>query len=213
MTVPRPTSYHHGHLRQALTAAALTLISERGVDGFSLREAAREVGVSPSAVYRHFPDKAALLAAVAEDGFTLLATSTAAAVDAALGHPDPRRAAVEALHAVGSTYVEFAVTYPQHFRVMFGPHGAGATPQPRGSDARGRTPYDLFVLALDGLTHAGVIPPEGRADAELPAWSAVHGLASLLIDGPVRRPDPGERNEETRRVVNFVLTALRGQSG
>lgn len=212
VSADRTARYHHGNLRHALTDAALHFINERGVDGFSLREAAREVGVSPSATYRHFPDKAALLAAVAEDGFTLLATRTTAAVDAALAQDDARHAAVEALHAIGRTYVDFAVTNPQHFRVMFGPYGAGATPRPRGSDAEGRTPYDLFILALDGLVHAGVIEPDHRTNAELPAWSAVHGLASLLIDGPVRLPEPEARQAETRRVVRFVLSALNART-
>jgi AcrR family transcriptional regulator len=68
----RPATYHHGDLRRALVDAALALVQERGAEGFTLREAARRVGVSQTAPYRHFETKEALLAAVAEEGFTTL---------------------------------------------------------------------------------------------------------------------------------------------
>lgn len=118
---PSRGQYHHGDLRRALLEAALALVSSKGAEGFSLREAAREVGVSPAAAYRHFEDKKALLAALAHDGMGRLATAMEKAVAAAPGVPgSPARAAAE-LGAVGHAYVEFAVRNPSHFQVMFGP--------------------------------------------------------------------------------------------
>src|ERR1700742_1719921 len=84
----RRDSYHHGDLKRALTSAALSLVAERGPKGFTLTEAARRAGVSAAAPYRHFTDKAHLLATVAEQGFLDLHTALAAAVDAAPGPTD-----------------------------------------------------------------------------------------------------------------------------
>ena len=106
--------YHHGDLRQALVRSALEILSEAGVGSLSLRAAARRARVSAMAPYRHFADKEALLAAVAEYGFRELAARlTAAAATAA----DPR----EGLAALGVAYVLFACDQPSLFKLMFGP--------------------------------------------------------------------------------------------
>src|SRR5512142_1408312 len=105
----RKGRYHHGDLRNALVAAALKLVAKQGVEGFSLREAARAVGVSPAAAYRHFADRSALLRALAHEGLARLALELEDAVASAPGAPgSPARAAAE-LAALGAAYVEFAV--------------------------------------------------------------------------------------------------------
>src|SRR5271163_1488355 len=109
----RRDSYHHGDLKRALTSAALSLVAERGPKGFTLTEAARRAGVSAAAPYRHFADKAHLLATVAEQGFLELHTALTAAADA---ESEP----VSKLVAIGRAYVRWAVTHPDHYRVMFG---------------------------------------------------------------------------------------------
>src|SRR5690242_16682619 len=115
---PRKLGYHHGDLRNALVAATLKLVAKGGVEGFSLREAARAVGVSPAAAYRHFADRSALLKAVAHEGLARLAGTMEEAVASAPGAPgSPARAAAE-LRALGVAYVEFAVANASHFRVM-----------------------------------------------------------------------------------------------
>ena len=86
MMIPTRPTYHHGDLRNSLIRAALALVAERGVEGFSLREAARTVGVSASACYRHFSDREELLAAVAHEGLDTLAEEMRAAADGARGH-------------------------------------------------------------------------------------------------------------------------------
>src|SRR6201996_5494872 len=101
----RRDSYHHGDLKRALTSAALTLVAEKGPKGFTLTEAARRAGVSAAAPYRHFADKAELLAAVAEQGFRDLHTSLAAEA------PSSPSARVTAL---GRAYVRWAVAHPDH---------------------------------------------------------------------------------------------------
>ncbi len=178
---PARAAYHHGDLRRSLLDTALRLIAEHGPEGFSLREAARAVGVSPAAAYRHFADKPALLAALAAEGHGRLAEAmekAAARVEA----PDPRARAMAALGAIGQAYVEFAVRNPSFFRVMFGTslREAGFEPccAPSGRDA-----YQVLSDMLDGLVECGAVPPERRAGAEIPTWAAVHGFSRLVVDG------------------------------
>jgi AcrR family transcriptional regulator len=178
--------YHHGDLRNALVAAALKLVAKHGVEGFSLREAARAVGVSAAAAYRHFEDRSALLKALAHEGLARLALEMEEAVATAPGAPgSPARAAAE-LTGIGGAYVEFAVAHPAHFRVMFGPWcdlGDELAPEllPRGRD-----PLQLLVDTLDGMVRAGAITAAARQGADVAAWSAVHGFASLLVEGGLK---------------------------
>src|SRR5512136_65494 len=117
---PSKAPYHHGDLRHALLEAALDLVTARGVEAFSLREAAREVGVSPAAAYRHFADKDALLAALALEAFARLGQAMERAVSRAPGEAGSKAHAAAVFLAVGPAYVEFAVQHPAQFRVMFG---------------------------------------------------------------------------------------------
>src|SRR5205809_439421 len=108
-------SYHHGDLRRTLIDASLALVEEEGIGALSLREVARKAGVTHNAPYHHFPDRGALLAAIAEEGFGRLAQETAAARAAVPDDPLAR------LTACGQAYVRFAIASPAHFRVMFRP--------------------------------------------------------------------------------------------
>lgn len=203
---PKRVHYHHGHLRNALAETALRLVAERGPEGFSMREAAREVGVSPAAAYRHFADKAALLSALAVDGHARLA----AAMERAIARvPDPagsRRHAVAALAAIGEAYVDFAVRHPSHFRVMFGPciQVEGFAP---GCAPSGRDSFQILVDALDALVASGAIDAGARPGAEVAAWSSVHGLAGLLVEGAIRL-SPRERAAAVRGLVRTLHLGL-----
>jgi AcrR family transcriptional regulator len=178
---PRKDGYHHGDLRNALLETALRLVSERGPEGFSLREAAREVGVSPGAAYRHFADKAALLTALAVDGHVRLADAMERALGRVRGAAGSKARAVAGFMAIGEAYVDFALAHAAHFQVMFGPcMDADAAPC---SAATGRDAFGILVDALDDLVAAGAVAVEGRAGAETTVWSAVHGLATLQSDG------------------------------
>lgn len=185
-------TYHHGDLRNALIAAALELVALKGVEGFSLREAARLVGVSASAAYRHFGDKADLLAAVASEGFARLAREMEEALEQAQKEKNGVRDTAAAFKAIGLAYVQFAVRHPAQFRVMFGPYGAGSDRDVRGVGQRGRAPYELLGDVLDDMVSAGVLRSERRLHAEVLAWVAVHGLATLLVDRALQVRDESE---------------------
>jgi len=198
--------YHHGDLRNALLETALRLVAERGPEGFSLREAARAVGVSPGAAYRHFADKAALLGALAADGHARLAAAMERALASLPGEPGSAGHAMASLLAIGTAYVEFAVAHPAHFRVMFGPCKPGADDLACLA-AQGRDTYQILVDVLDGLVSAGAIRAEARAGAELPTWAHVHGLASLLVDGALTL-SAREREDALQHAGRVLLLGL-----
>lgn len=172
--------YHHGDLRRALLEAAEALLARRGSAGVSLREAARAVGVSHNAPYRHFPDRAALLAALAEEGFARLRTALEAAAAAA---PEGGRVA-----ATGRAYLAFARAHRGLYLLMFGPEvRIGAHPALAAAAA---SALDVLREAAraDGAIAAAEAPsppPGGAAAARhlvIGAWALVHGLAHLIAD-------------------------------
>lgn len=206
---PTKARYHHGDLRNALVEAAVDLVAARGVQGFSLREAAREVGVSPAAAYRHFDDRSALLTAVAVDGMGRLATLMEQAMAAVPGRRGTAPHATAAFGAMGAAYVEFAVRHPSHFRVMFGAwcQNPKAEALPPGMAPMGRDPFQILVDALDDLVSAGAVPAASRAGAEVVAWASVHGLSSLLVDASLEL-GPAERGAATTLLCRTVLGGL-----
>ena len=143
-------TYHHGDLRAAVVSAAWKMIEKEGVDGLSLREAARRAGVSHNAPYRHFADRDALLAALVAEGFAQL----------------ERALESRAGRELGEAYVAFALAHPQRFRLMFS--GARASADLAGAASR------------SSFAHLGA---DGAAAAGAAAWSLVHGLASLILEG------------------------------
>jgi AcrR family transcriptional regulator len=190
-TKPR---YHHGALEQALVDEALRQIRERGADQVSLRGLAQAVGVSPSAAYQHFPDKAALMVAVCGAEGVELATRMQAAVDAVPGDDDA--GAIGRFLAVGQAYVVFAQQEPHLFRHMFGPAGAQEGPgheQPHEhtdpDDA-----YGILLARLAELVDRGLLrlAPDETAALDVLAWSLVHGFSSLMVEGhlPVEAGEP-----------------------
>ena len=176
---PSREHYHHGDLPAALKRVALTLISRHGAEGFSLRQAAMAVGVSPSAAYRHFEDKSALLGAIAADGFVELGQRFEAAMRTVPGKG--ARAARARFFAQGRAYVMFAIEQPERFSVMFGPYDAGLPCiDPLAPSSAHDGPYGALCAILDELLATGAIRAERREGAELLVWSSIHGLATLL---------------------------------
>ncbi|TPG38574.1 TetR/AcrR family transcriptional regulator [Sphingomonas koreensis] len=167
--------YHHGDLRAALITEGLKLLDAGAADDLSLREVARAAGVSATAVYRHFPDKTALLEALATAGFARLAAAQVQAAEAA-----PDRA--QGFNATGRAYVRFALAHPGLFRLMF-----SFAPK---SDAFGcdASPTD-DAMALLMANAAALAPasegPDGARLFALRSWSLVHGLAILMLEGHV----------------------------
>lgn len=178
------TRYHHGRLREALVDAAVEAARERGPDGLALRELARRVGVSHNAAYRHFADREALVAEVAAEGLRQMMATLQRRL-AEVSSQDPVVRARRRLAALARGYVEFAVTEPGLFRVVF-------TAYPTLSDPRdAELPEDLDTFGLlsstlDDLVDVGVLHPDARPGAEISCWSGVHGFAMLHLDGPMR---------------------------
>lgn len=170
----RTGPYHHGNLKAELLAAGLATVRAGGMDALAARELAREVGVTPAAVYRHFADIEHLRAAVSQAAREQLAMALHVAQDGLPRRRDPARAADERLRAIGAAYVHFAVDEPGLFDAAFA--ACGVLPeQPDDPSAMG-----VLVAALDGLVDVGLLDPARREEAPLIAWTSVHGLASIM---------------------------------
>ena len=163
-------TYHHGDLRHAMIEAAEAVLAERGVAGFTLRECARRAGVSPGAPAHHFGNVAGLLTEVARlgfDGLTAAMQAEAAAAD---------DTASERLAAIARGYVNFALAYPDRFRMMFG------RVELNQRDAAGRAAGARAYGVLTDTVAALLPPAEVEAGTRF-AWSCVHGFATLVVDG------------------------------
>jgi AcrR family transcriptional regulator len=199
----RQKPYHHGALHSALIEAAVALAREGGPDRVILREAARAAGVSHSAAYRHFTDRDALLAEVSRYARSELAAEMRRRVKRT---KDPRLR----LQAVGTAYINFALTQPGLFRTAFTSHPS--TPEVgAGTESTESTestePYEVLSRVLDEAQADGVLKPERRPGAEIAVWSAVHGLAGLLLDGPL--PTTAAAVEFSRtQVFNLIERGL-----
>lgn len=173
-------AYHHGDLRRALLQGALELLAEGGPSHLTMRAAAQRAGVSAAAPYRHFTDKKAMLAAVAEEGFLALERTCLAAVDeAGAGGPlDP----LEGFWHRGVAYVKFAIEHPAHYRVMFGPEISDKRAY-EDLHVAARAAYEGLRSSLRACTVAGYFAEDEIDARAMRAWSLVHGLASLFLDG------------------------------
>jgi AcrR family transcriptional regulator len=183
--VTRP--YHHGDLRRALLDAALAQVAEHGPAALSLREVARQAGVSHAAPAHHFGNKAGLLTAIATEGYRILASALAEAGD---------------FREQGVAYVVFATEHPAHFAVMRAPDLLhNDTPELTAArDDAGRHLGDSVAARMHPAD-----PVAFRA-APIAAWALVHGLASLLLEGNVQ-PGPDEDVASLARAVTGHLRA------
>ena len=205
----RPDAYQHGDLRRALIQAGLKLLSERGVEALSLRAAAELAGVSHAAPYRHFRDKNALLAAIAEEGFRLLTAELRAAIAGCGSHDLLAR-----LRAAGQGYVSFALRHPAHFRIVFGGvvrEDAEPCPELGALSEAGDEAYGVLRgLVVEGLQRGKlrVADPDQLA---LSAWSMVHGLSQLAISGNLGALGADPANPASLRpIVDALLRLLEG---
>jgi AcrR family transcriptional regulator len=203
------TSYRHGDLRDALVQVGLELARVGGPDAVVLRRATREAGVSPNAAYRHFADRNALLKAVSDAALGLAADRMEAEIAATPASDDPATRARDRLRALGAGYILFAREEPGLFRTAF---SVPDTLQNAASTAKagrgGRTPFELVGGALDALVESGVLPQSRRQNAEFLAWSAVHGLGMLVIDGPLRGFTDQMVDNATARLLDMVDRGL-----
>jgi AcrR family transcriptional regulator len=199
----KPKAYHHGNLRRALLDGALRLLETKGVAGLTLRAAARAAGVSQAAPYRHFADKGALLAAVAEEGFRALTAATRAAMRAQSGDR------VTGFRAHGLAYIRYAVEHPARFRLMFGRESSLHAGPASLRQAANET-FALLVAGIAGGQKLGVIRAGDPTELALASWSMVHGLSALLVDGQL---PVGEESLDAfaSRVLRYLYIGLHGQ--
>jgi AcrR family transcriptional regulator len=196
--------YHHGNLREALIAAALSLISEKGAAGFTFADVARAAGVSPAAPYRHFRDQDALMAAVAAQGFDAFEKALAAAWNG--GKPDP----VAALDAVGQAYLAFARTEPAFYAAMFeGGAPSGTAPELKSAGDRAFAVLHDAVAAVVATLPSAERPPVMMMS--LHVWAMTHGIASLFGRGDAgRRVIPMSPTELLEAAMLIYLRGVRG---
>ena len=191
--------YHHGNLRRALLDEALATIRAEGVSGLTLREIGARLGVSRTALYRHFADKRALLAAVATEGFRTLRQQLVTAWDQG-GRGDA------AFYSMGVAYVQFAVDNPAHYRVMFGGFVDPRAQDPElATEAEGA--FQALVDALSTLQHDAVFHSDDTMLMARYVWALVHGVATLGIDGQLR--EPGGVDELMRYAFERLRTGIR----
>ncbi len=197
---PSSAPYHHGDLRRALVAGAGELLETDGMDGLSLRSVAARAGVSHSAPYRHFPDRAALLSATAALGFDELADRLAAAGE----DEDPD----QAMSATGLAYVRFALARPQMYRLMFSGDLLKGAADPEYARASTRA-FELLRKAVERILPTTVQVGAGAAASIL--WAEHHGLALLLIEKRIRpwMRDETPEDELVRRVATTLPDRAR----
>jgi AcrR family transcriptional regulator len=192
--------YHHRDLRQSLIRSALEILADSGVAGLSLRAAARRARVSAMAPYRHFADKEALLAAVAEYGFRELAACLTAAAAAAAA-ADPRAG----LAALGVAYVLFARDHPSLFKLMFGPMIEQKSGHP-ALDEAGSACFNTLRQAVEAAKFLAGDSDGG--DVALACWSLVHGLSALIVDGRLAEHNSGPAEAVASRLTRLLSDAL-----
>jgi AcrR family transcriptional regulator len=183
-----------GSLRDTLVDAAVALIARKGPQGFSLREVARRARVSEAAPYWHFADREALLAAVAERGFEELAKGM---LEIWSREAEP----AERFRALGIGYVRFALAHPSYLRVMFGSEVPDKAEHPALKAAGERT-FTLLVQAITECQAVGQVRGGAPEELAVAAWSIVHGLAALLVDGKLK--DHAATAPEAERLAHAV---------
>ncbi|NKB35536.1 MAG: TetR family transcriptional regulator [Gammaproteobacteria bacterium] len=195
----RKRSYHHGNLAASLLDAVDELASQFGLEAVTLRGCAKLAGVSPSSAFRHYADKRALITAFAARALSKLADLMLSSAE---------RAHLEGSNpflAVGLAYIEFALDKPAFFRAMWYEEGIYSNDP-------------VYIEAADKLRNhlrsgfANTLPDDDSAafsSQELLAWSAVHGLASLLIDGPVaRQQEKAEKMQMAADMLKVMKPAI-----
>jgi AcrR family transcriptional regulator len=188
--------YHHGDLQRALLEQAIRTIQAEGPEALTLRAVGAALGVSRTALYRHFADKGALLEAVAREGFRLLRLALTAAWEQAGGG----RAGFEAM---GLAYIRFALSHPSHYRVMFG--GArGDEPGDPELVTEASAAFQVLVHAIGTQQRLGLVRQEDPEQLARYIWAVVHGIAMLAIDGQLRR-----QRADVELLARYAIARIR----
>jgi AcrR family transcriptional regulator len=198
------STYHHGDLRAALVAEAAIMIADGGAAGVTMREIGSRLGVSRAAPYRHFPDKAALLIAVAASGFQQLSAELAAVEEGA------HTSGIERFRQMGETYVRFAIKNPAHYRLMYGREALTRQEVPE-LRAAANTLFEQLVALFRAHQESGDLKQEDPHAQAYVAWSAVHGLASLVVDGQIQ--SEADVDALVRQTTGTLLDGMRVRAG
>src|SRR5688572_6506791 len=171
-----PRAYHHGNLRRALLDQALATIRTEGVDGVTLRDIGARLGVSRTALYRHFADKRALLSAVATEGFRMLRARLLEGW---------RSGGVREFNDMGVAYIRFAMANSSHYRVMFGGF-VDDGPRDEELTRESTAAFQALVDAIVSLQKDGAVRKDDPLQLARFIWATVHGVSMLIIDGQLR---------------------------
>jgi AcrR family transcriptional regulator len=203
------STFRHGDLRRALLDAAIEMARTGGPQAVILREATRQAGVVPNAAYRHFANQNDLLAAVRSACIAMLAVAIEQEMNSIRPGKDTAAYARRSLRAVGTGYLTFALREPGLFKTAFSvPAPVFETPNPANAGATGLNPFQLLSLALDRMLAAGILKPKDRPGAEFLAWSTVHGMALIMLDGPLRGIDTPTAQHFAKRLLDMVERGL-----
>jgi len=204
---PSPGPYHHGDLERALIAAGLEIVEQEGIEALSLRAVARRAKVSHTAPYHHFASKSELLAAVAAAGFDQMVAAIRSQT-----LPAPPLDAFDPLLAVGRGYVAFAIRNPSIFRLMFRPELTRPSEHPRLLAAEARA-FSALHAAIVVAQQAGALSGRDPRPPAAFAWSSVHGLAMLHLDGVFAETPLGKLNIKklASQINEAIIAGLRAQ--
>ena len=194
-------SYHHGNLRQALLEHGVELARTGGPDAVVLRDVQRLAGVSNSAAYRHYADRRALLSAVKAQIMAQIGAAMVQSLDHVPAHGPRTDRALARLRATGQAYIDFAVSEPGLFRTAFTPDGTEPVEDAVPAD---RHPFQILRGCVDELVAIGMLT-EGRRDGfDEAAWAAVHGAATLFLDGPLGMAGTDRQHLITQRLLDTI---------
>jgi len=189
-------TYHHGNLAESLLNAVDDIATQFGLEAVTLRACAKKVGVSPSSAFRHYSDKRDLLTAFATRALLQLSAVLS------LANADAQKQGQDALLAVGLAYIRFALDKPGFFRAMWGEETIYS------EDARYLDAAETLSKNLKGGFADSIkdTDPDSLSPEELLAWSSVHGLANLFVDGPVGK---GQTQEQKLNLAREMINTLR----
>jgi AcrR family transcriptional regulator len=193
MAGKRQNRYHHGDLSRALVREAVRTIEKEGIEALTLRTVGRRLGVSRTALYRHFTDKSALLSAVASEGFRTLRVQTLDAWEQEGG-------GAAGFAAMAAAYIRFAVAHPSHYRVMFGGFVRQAAPDSELAREGGGA-FQVLVDAIVSMQTEDLLHRDHPLALAQYIWAAVHGIAMLAMAGLLRQP--------IDEVIRFATMRLR----
>lgn len=200
-------SYHHGDLRNALIAAGREILAEEGRAGLELRNVARRAGVSHAAPYRHFADKQALLAAIAEDGFYELTERMRAGLAASPAEIDQQ------LTSIGVAYVRFALEHPAHMREMFSGLMSERAAYP-DLHAASKQAFALLSTTIAAAQAQGTVIASNPADLVVVVWSMIHGVTMLLLEQQIPgQPDGTAVDLLVQQAIQTLYQGMRRGAG